>query len=95
LPDKRLLYVELDTGTETYTQVEQRQRKGYRGVQDLLLYVTLSDQRLEGLVAHANFVKRIALFTTLAKVKQDPYGDIWVDCFGDCAALPKISENQQ
>lgn len=83
----RRFFVELDTGEQSYAQVQRRQRQAYADVQDFLLYVTMSERRLEGLLTHADQVKGIALFTTLDKAKSDPRGPIWVDGFGETAAL--------
>ena len=82
----RKFYVELDTGEQSYPRVCDRQ-VAYAGVQDFLLYVTLSERRMAGLISHADSVKGIALFTTLNRVQQDPHGRIWIDCFGRTAAI--------
>ncbi len=78
--------VELDTGEQTYRQVQERQA-AYAGVTDYLLYVTLSDRRLQGLVKHSEAVKTIALFTTLSRVQAEPHGAVWIDGFGNGAEL--------
>lgn len=80
------LFVELDTGEQSHRQVRERQL-AYAGVQGFLLYVTLSERRMDGLIKHAEAVKGIALFTTLAQVLADPHGRIWVDCFGKTLAI--------
>jgi hypothetical protein len=80
-------YVELDTGEQTHAQVRRRQAR-YAGVEDFVLYVTMSPKRLESLRRHAHeAVRKIALFTTLADAQRDPRGPIWVDCLGETAAI--------
>ena len=79
-------YVELDSGEQSHRQVRQRQL-AYAGVRDFLLYVTLSERRLAGLIKHAESVKHIALFTTLQRVMADPHGAVWVDCQGQTVAI--------
>jgi hypothetical protein len=79
--------IELDTGEQTFAQVRRRQAR-YAGIEDYLLYVTLTEKRLEGLRRHAHeAVKRIAMFTTLAGAQRDPHGEIWIDCLGEKAAI--------
>jgi hypothetical protein len=85
--DGYFYFVELDTGEQSYAQVRRRQAR-YSGIQDFVLYVTLSQKRLEGLVRHAHeAVKKIALFTTLDQVLATPHGEIWVDCFGQKTSI--------
>lgn len=76
-----MFFVELDTGSEPYSKVERRQNS-YRAVTDFLLYVTLSERRMQGLVKHSERVKNIAMFTTLDAVLRAPNGQIWTDGFG-------------
>ena len=71
-------YVEMDTGQESYAQVRRRQRN-YAGVEDPVLYVTLSGDRREGLRKRGKAIASIGLFTTLDEVLECPRGDIWVD----------------
>ena len=75
-------FVELDTGAQSYGQVERRQQ-AYRGVETTLLYVTMSESRLAGLIRHSDAVRKTALFTTLDRVMADPLGMVWVDCSGN------------
>lgn len=82
----RKFYVELDTGEQSHRQVRDRQQ-AYTGVQDFLLYVTLSPRRMAGLIERSRAVQNIALFTTLGQVQSDPHGDVWVDAFGQRAAI--------
>lgn len=84
--DHQKFFVELDTGEQTYRKVRERQQ-AYRGVQDFLLYVTLSERRLAGLKQHSETVRGIALFTTLSQVQAEPHGLVWSDCFGRAAAI--------
>lgn len=80
-------YVEMDTGEQSYTQVRRRQSR-YSGVEEFLLYVTLTARRLEGLRKNAHAaVKQIAMFTTLDEAIRDPRGQIWIDCQGERAAI--------
>ena len=81
------LNVELDTGKQTYRMVQRRQKEAYADEQDLLLYVTLTERRMAGLIQHSEAVKDIALFTTLERVQADPDGEIWVDWFGGTSAI--------
>ncbi|MBI5760025.1 MAG: hypothetical protein HZA46_16025 [Planctomycetales bacterium] len=84
--DDQKFYVELDTGEQSYRQVRERQR-AYAGVQDFLLYVTLSPRRMAGLIEQSHAVHNIALFTTLAQVQADPHGKIWVDASGKTGGI--------
>ena len=79
-------FVELDTGEQTYRQIRHRQR-AYAAVRDLLLYVTVSETRLAGLMRHSSAVESIALFTTLDRVMRDPRGEVWVDFAGKTVSL--------
>jgi hypothetical protein len=80
-------YVELDTGEQTHAQVRRRQAR-YAGVEDYVLYVTLSPKRLDGLRRNAHdAVKSIALFTTLADAQRDPHGEIWIDCLSERTSI--------
>ena len=80
-------YVEMDTGEQSYAQVRRRQAR-YSGVEDYLLYVTVSPKRLEGLRKNAHSaVERIAMFTTLEEALRDPHGQIWIDCHGERTAI--------
>lgn len=86
-PDGRFFYVEFDTGLQSHSAVLRRQRDAYRDVQQMVLYVTTSQRRLSGLVAHAELVKDIAVFTCLEDVLRDPQGEIWIDAQGNRGAL--------
>lgn len=81
-------FVELDTGEVSLGRVEKRW-ENYSGVSDYLLVVTSSETRLRNLVEHSSEVRGIALFTTLDEVKEEPYGEVWLDCFGKRVALPR------
>ena len=84
----RKYLVEIDTGKVKYRRIQARWRK-YRGVEDFLLVVTSTEDRMKRVIEHSSEVAGIALFTTLDKALDDPYGVIWVDCFGKEVALPK------
>lgn len=81
-PDAEILigetryYVELDTGTMSHKQIEQRFDE-YRGALGTILWVTLSEERLQGLRAKAGPIKDIILFTTLDRFLSDPFGSVW------------------
>ena len=80
-------YVELDTGEQSYAQVRRRQTR-YAGIEDFVLYVTMTEKRLDGLRRQAHeAVRRIALFTTLSDAVRDPHGEIWIDCQGERTAI--------
>lgn len=80
--DGQDFHIELDTGSESYRKVRERQTV-YAGVKELVLYVTQSDRRLEGLLRQSEAIKEMALFTTLRQVLAEPHGDIWRDWFGN------------
>lgn len=82
----RKFYVELDTGEMNHSRVQQR-HAAYAGVQDFLLFVTLSAARMPRLIAGAEAVREIALFTTLEQAMREPRGEIWVDAFGIRASI--------
>ncbi len=82
-------FVEVDTGQQSYSQVRRRQRF-YASVSDLLLYVTASERRLQGLVRESGQVKEIALFTVLGRVIRDPHGEIWQDLQGKTVSLTGV-----
>lgn len=82
----RKFFAELDTGQENHTRVSERQR-AYSGVTDFLLFVTLTHRRMAGLIARAERVRDIALFTTLRQSMDDPRGEIWTDAFGNKAGI--------
>ena len=78
-----LHYVELDSGKQSLSAVQRRQRV-YRGVDELVLYVTLlSPRRLEGLRRVSKALANVVLFTTLTEAMADPRGQIWLNCEGD------------
>ena len=70
----RRLFVELDTGTESYAQIEKKATVNYKDVSDIVLFVTLSKQRLQGLLEVAKAMSNITMFTTLQDAVSDPYG---------------------
>jgi hypothetical protein len=80
--------IELDTGEQTHTQVNRRQKR-YAGSTDYLLYVTQSERRLESLRTKADpCVRKIALFTTLEKVQTNPADpQLLVDYHGEHTPL--------
>jgi hypothetical protein len=82
------IFIEVDTGQQSYRQIRQRQR-AYFGVQDVLLYVTLSERRLKGLIRESGQVRAIALFTTLDRLLEDPAGEIWEDLSGQRTSIVK------
>lgn len=82
-------FVEFDTGSISLQEIERGQRRRYRGVNDLVLYVTLTEERLEDLIRHSKYIRDIALFTTLERAKADPHGKIWRACDGSIAHIPK------
>ena len=67
--------------------MEEQRWPRYTDVHDFVLVVTTTEQRLRNMMEHAEAVAEIALFTTLDQAKQDPRGEIWVDCFGNTASL--------
>ncbi|MCA9051382.1 MAG: hypothetical protein KDA89_21740 [Planctomycetaceae bacterium] len=86
--DGRTFHVELDTGLESHSQVRRRQQIGYTGVEDFVLYVTLSERRCDTLIRNVHdAAKPIALFTTLQSAVRNPRGEIWRDAFGKSASI--------
>ena len=85
---------ELDTGSLTHSQVLRRWQC-YRDINEsmtaFLLVVTCSERRMAGLIDRAKHaVGNVALFTTLRKIiDHTPYEEIWIDCSGRKAALPR------
>ena len=79
-------HIETDTGSESFRRIEKRQ-KVYSHVNDFVLYVALSERRLQGLIRHSQQIQRIALFTTLERAIADPRGEIWQDCDGRTASI--------
>ncbi|MCA9075848.1 MAG: hypothetical protein KDA93_12495 [Planctomycetaceae bacterium] len=79
-------HIETDTGSESFRRIRKRQ-KVYAHVDDFVLYVTLSERRLQGLMQHSQQIQRIALFTTLERAISDPRGKIWQDCHGKAASI--------
>lgn len=80
-------YVELDTGCQSLAQVRRRQAV-YAGTEDFVLYVTLSQRRLESLRRNAHeAVKKVALFTTVEDAQRDPRGPIWIDSVGERTSI--------
>lgn len=79
-------HIETDTGSESFRRIEKRQQV-YAGVDDFVLYVTLSDRRMDGLMRHSEKIDRIALFTTLQQAIADPRGDIWQDYSGNVVSI--------
>lgn len=83
--------VELDTGEQSYAQVNRRQKR-YAGSTDFLLYVTQSERRLAGLRKSVDpTVRTIALFTTLDQVLRNPRGPIYVDWFNERTSIVDLN----
>jgi len=81
-----LFYVELDTASETLAQYRRRQR-AYKNVRSYLLFVTLSEDRMQNLIEDSDAIKTIALFTTLDATLADPHGEVWIDYEGNRVAI--------
>jgi hypothetical protein len=80
-------FVELDTGEQTLSQVCRRQAV-YAGVEDFVLYVTTTERRRESLRRNCSeAVRKIALFGVLDDVMRQPHGAVWMDAFGESAAV--------
>jgi hypothetical protein len=82
-------FLEMDLGSMSYPDVIRKRFAGYRGCRDLVLWISPTVSRMEGLRRHAGMLRDIALFTTLDQALADPHGAIWVDVNGERAALPR------
>jgi hypothetical protein len=97
-PDAELLiggrwfFLEMDCGTMGYADVVRKRFTRYRAYDDLVLWVCPTVIRREGLRRDAIPIRSIALFTTLDEVLADPHGQIWIDCDGTRAALPRSTK---
>jgi len=81
-------FFELDRGV-SYPNMERRWKK-YEGVEDYLLVITTTERRKVGVIEHSKAVAGIGLFTTLDEVLNDPFGEVWVDCFGKRVSLKGV-----
>jgi hypothetical protein len=88
--DRYLL--EMDLGTMSYPDIVRKRFIRYRECSDLVLWVSPTEHRMEGLRRHADMLRAIALFTTLERAVGDPHGAIWTDVDGRRAALPRASQ---
>lgn len=79
--------VELDTGSESHSQVRRRQGV-YVSTSDMVLFVTLSERRMNGLMKGClDEVKGMCLFGTLDGVRAEPEGEVWMDVDGNRASI--------
>lgn len=90
--DGTLYFFEMDTGSEGYDKVRQRQRAYASVGEAFVLYVTLSERRLKRLIRESEAIKEVGLFTTLERVMAEPGGVIWEDWFGNWAAIGSGSD---
>jgi hypothetical protein len=94
-PDAELLIngrrflLEFDNGTKSYPAIVQTRFATYRCCRDLVLWVCITEARMEGLRTHAEMLRATALFTTLDLALADPHARIWRDFNGETAALPR------
>jgi hypothetical protein len=82
----RFFRLEFDTGSEDLATVE-KQFRAYRYTSDFLLVVTLAEVRKRHLIERAECIKEIALFAMLDAVLAEPHGSVFVDWFGNSAAI--------
>lgn len=91
---ERMFYVELDTRNMDYEYRKLRRRwRRYEAVNTgqgslgLVLVVTSSVEHLQRTVEHSDGVENVGLFTTLDRIWDDPYGEIWEDVTGSRCSL--------
>lgn len=86
-------YLELDRGTMSYAQIEQRFRI-YEDCPHWSLWVCSSVERSEGFQQRAGKLRHTALFTTMSEALSTPHGKVWRDFTGERAALPREGEKK-
>jgi len=84
-----LYYLEWDRGTMSYAQIVRQRFRKYEGCRRLVLWVCSTDVRREGLRSRAESIRQVALFTTAGEALASPHGNIWLDCQGGRASLPR------
>lgn len=92
--DGRFAFFEMDMGTENLGQYIRRS-KVYAKSSEPVLWVTVSEKRLEWLRRHGSAMSRTALFTTVDRVKENPFGKIWIDVEGNPAGIGSNSGMDQ
>jgi hypothetical protein len=85
-------YLEWDRGTMSYGQIVQHRFRKYENCRHLVLWVSPSVVRQEGLRGRAERIRTIALFTTAGEALVSPHRAIWVDYQGEKASLPRQGE---
>ncbi|MCH9789181.1 MAG: hypothetical protein K0U82_00070 [Planctomycetes bacterium] len=76
-----IFYIEIDTGKVPYARQKVRWAK-YENYEGVLLIVTSSQIRLNGLIQGADAINEIALFTTFEELFGEPRGEIWQNTKG-------------
>ena len=81
--------VEQDCCTMSYHDIVHKRFKKYEGYDGVVLWVTLTDARMDGLRRRAERVKDNALFTTLTSSLKEPFGGVWIDYSGHIHSMPQ------
>lgn len=81
--------IEQDCGTMSYHDILHKRFKKYEGYEGIVLWVTLTDARMDGLRRRAERVKDSALFTTLTASLTEPFGGVWIDYSGQVYSIPQ------
>lgn len=92
LPDGREFFLELDTGETSYRQHRRRQAvyKNLNSTQGVL-FVTLGERRLKGIIEHIGPLADVALFALYRDVLANPFGEIWRDAAGARGVLMRAT----
>lgn len=93
----RHFYVEMDTGTMSHWHLKRKWIKRYSrviervrtGSKEFLLVVCVTERRLKGLIERSEPVREIALYSTVERVMNNPWGKVWLDGNGNEGALRK------
>ena len=78
------IHIEMDMATEGY-RAAKRRFQAYKLVRDMVVWVTLSKKRMEGLMERAGVMAHCALFTILGS-------DTWIDLAGNRRSVQELSD---
>jgi hypothetical protein len=89
--DGRRFLFECDRGTMSYQTVAEKRLVKYTFTTDSVLWVCSTPTRMEGLRSRAGIIRGTALFTTMDQALRNPHAAIWINCDGECVALPRAN----
>lgn len=84
--------LEMDCGTMTYRDIVRKRFKKYETYDGIVIWIALTDARMNGLRTRGESLRTNALFTTLPAILAEPFGGVLIDFDGQIASIPKPGE---